>query len=154
MAHEKLRSLGLFLTILVIVGGISWALVSAKQTHATAQEPPSTMPKLTLREDIRDAAINYIRANHDDAAPFLNSFNLAWTGGRIDTGLLGGETYKYQSPDWTVTLQYPVVPNPRYSITAEYSAQSSSGNLGIPYSITWTGTWQNGIIETNYILVQ
>jgi hypothetical protein len=153
MAHPKLQSALVFITILAIVGGISWALVSAKQAQATSQDPPTTMPRLTLREDIRDAAAAYIKANHNDAAQFLN--NLAWTVGKQETNPLGAETYVYQSAGWTVTLRFPVVPNPVYTLTAEFSSQSASGSIGIPYSVTWEGKWQNGsVTETSYVFAQ
>ncbi len=69
--------------------------------------------------------------------------NAAWTGGRVDTTILGSETYIYSSAGWTVTIEYPVVPDPKYTITANYSAN----NL----FVFWQGTDQSGTFtETNY----
>jgi hypothetical protein len=82
--------------------------------------------------------------------------NLAWTGGRTTPeGIVGGETYTYTSPEWNVTITYPVVPNPIYSITADYSATSANSNASIPYRVTWQGTWENGnVTETSYDFAQ
>ena len=151
MAHEKIRAAIVFVTIFAIVGGVSWALVNAQQTP-NQPDQTQTMPKLTIHEQIRDTAITYVARNHPETAQFMN--NLSWTGGRQDTKFLGAETYIYQAQGWNVTIHYPVVANPIYSITAEYSA-SASGGVGIPYRVTWEGTWQNGTItETSFLLVQ
>ena len=36
------------------------------------------MPKLTIRENVRDAVIAYIKDNHPETAQFMD--NLAWNG--------------------------------------------------------------------------
>jgi hypothetical protein len=57
----------------------------------------------------------------------------------------------YYSHGWNVTINYPVVPNAIYNVTADYSATS----VGISYRIIWQGTWQNEVInETSYIFAQ
>ena len=141
----------MFVTIFAIVGGVSWALVNAQQTP-NQPDQPQTMPKLTIHEQIRDTATAYVASNHPETTQFMN--NLSWTGGRQDTKLLGAETYSYQSQGWDVTIHYPVVVNPIYSITAEYSALASGG-VGIPCRVIWEGIWQNGAItETSFLLIQ
>ena len=152
MAHEKIRAALLFATILAIVGSISWAIANAAQTQANTQGP-ETMPKLAIQEYIRDAAVTYIKANHADATEFLN--NLFWTGGRQDTKLLGAETYTWQSQGWSITIHYPVVAQPTYKITADYSPQQTPESMGIPYRIVWEGTWRNdSLTETSYTFAQ
>jgi hypothetical protein len=101
------------------------------------QEPEKPFP-----EQARDAAVSYIKANHPDAAQFINGFD--WAGGRqTPEGLDGAETYSYVSQNWNVTIHYPVVPNPSYAVMANYTHGDAS--------IAWEGTWQNGdIAETNY----
>ncbi|MFB3889050.1 MAG: hypothetical protein ACE14S_06125 [Candidatus Bathyarchaeia archaeon] len=155
MQHRKLVSLITFLVVFGSVAGISWALVNAHSrpasTDETPPDEPQVMPKLTIHEDIRDAVIAYVRENHPEAAQFMN--DLAWTGGRQETGLLGSETYVYQSQGWTVTLKYPVVPNPAYEIAVDYSTASSQ--VSIPYRVTWQGTFQNGCVtEASYSFAQ
>lgn len=152
MAHEKIKSLIVFAAIFAIVGGISWALVNAQQ--ASQEEGlPQTMPKLRLYEDIREAAIAYIKDTHPEAKEFTN--DLTWTGGKQETGLLGSETYIFKADGWQVTIQYPVVPNPTYDINIDYNIPTSSGTISIPYAIAWTGTFTDGVItEISYMLVQ
>ena len=152
MVHEKIRAALLFITIIAIVGSISWAIANTTQTHANMEEP-KTMPKFDPQQYIRDAAVAYIKANHANAAQFLN--DISWTGGRQETNLLGAETYVWQSQGWNVTINYPVVAQPTYKITASYSAPQTSGIVGIPYRIVWEGTWQNdALTETSYTFAQ
>jgi hypothetical protein len=81
--------------------------------------------------------------------------NLAWTGGRVNSNLLGAETYIYLSSGWNLTISYPVVANPVYKIIADYSAVSAAGEVSVPYRIVWQGTWHNGAItETEYTFAQ
>jgi uncharacterized protein (UPF0333 family) len=142
LAHEKLKSLIVMVAVFACVGAISWVVVNS---HAHSEVSP--------QEQARDAATAYIRANHSETEQFTE--NLAWTGGSENTGLLGAETYTYLSQGWNVTIHYPVVANPVYNITADYSAASTSANASIPYRITWQGTWENGCItETSYNFAQ
>jgi hypothetical protein len=78
--------------------------------------------------------------------------DLVWTGGRVTPpNIVGAETYMYYSLGWNVTINYPVVPNAIYQITADYSAVST----GIFYRAIWKGTWQNEVInETSYVFAQ
>jgi hypothetical protein len=142
LANRKLSAVLTFIVIVAIVGGISWALISS-----------SAAPELSVQKQIRDNAMTYIKTNHTETAQFMN--NLAWTGGRTTPdGIVGAETYTYLSQGWNVTITYPVIPNPTYTITADYSA-TSSGGASIPYRVMWQGTWENGTItETSYDFAQ
>ncbi|MCW4005945.1 MAG: zinc-ribbon domain-containing protein [Candidatus Bathyarchaeota archaeon] len=112
-----------------------------------------TPKELSTQEQVRNQVMAYIEANHPETAVFMQVF--AWTGGRVDTGLIGAETYTYLSSGWNVTLQYPVVPNAPYTVTADYSATTADGQASIPYRIIWTGTWQNNTItEESYVFAQ
>ena len=104
----------------------------------------------STQEQIRNSVMVYLENNHNEVAQFLG--NLNWTGGRATpTGLVGAETYTYLSGGWNVTITYPVIPNPTYRVTADYSAQG----ISIPYRVIWEGTWQNGAItETSYTFAQ
>ena len=77
MAHEKIKSLIVFVTIFAIVGGISWALVNAQQA-SQEQGPPQAMPKLRLHEDIRDAALNHVKDNHPETSTIHKRPILDW----------------------------------------------------------------------------
>jgi len=152
MAHEKIRAALLFVTIIGIVGGISWVIASETQPQANAQEP-KPVPKSDVQQYIRDTAVAYIKANHADAGQFLN--NLSWMGGKTEANLLGAETYTWQSQGWNITICYPVVAQPTYRIIADYSEQQTLGSTGIPYRIIWEGNWQNDVLsETNYSFAQ
>jgi hypothetical protein len=101
---------------------------------------------------IRDSIMNYIKINHNQTAQFMQ--NLNWNGGRVETGLVGAEKYNYTTLNpvpgaagWTVTLDYPVVLDPVYTVTANYTQTG----VQTPYNVSWTGTWQSGAItETSY----
>ena len=157
MSHRKLISLLVLVTIFASAGGITWAFVNAQQaneqtqTPETSDTPPSNMPKLMIHEEMRDATMTYIKEQHPEAAEFITNF--AWTGGRIDTNLLGAEKYVYECQGWKVTITYPVIPNPVYNVLAEYHVPE--GTIGVPYSLNWQGTIENGVIaETSYCLAQ
>jgi hypothetical protein len=146
LAHEKTRALIVFIAIFAIVGGVSWALVSAQQPPQDQNtiEPP-------VQEYVRNVVIAHLESSHPETAPLLS--DLDWSGGRVETGLLGSETYLYESHGLQVTIQNAVVPNPLYSITVNYTLPQ--GEMGIPYSLTWEGTLQDGnIIETAYSFAQ
>jgi len=106
--------------------------------------------ELSTQQKIRDSVMDYIKFNHPETAQFMN--NLVWKGGRTTPqNLISAETYVYTSEGWKFTINYPVVPNPLYNITADYSATS----ISIPYRIIWIGSWQNWCInETSYIFAQ
>jgi hypothetical protein len=103
---------------------------------------PSSSPVPLTQEQIRDAAMNYIKAYHSETLEFMT--NLSWVGGRATPeGIVGAETYVYTCSNWTVTSQYPVVLDPIYTITANYSATD--------ILISWEGTCENRTMrETNY----
>ena len=96
----------------------------------------------------------YLKTNHPETDQFMS--NLAWTRGRTTPeGILGAETYTYNSREWNVTIRYPVVPNPIYTVKTDYSATAASGGASIPYRVIWEGTWRNGTItETSHTFAQ
>jgi uncharacterized protein (UPF0333 family) len=103
---------------------------------------PSPEPQIFTVEQVRDAAMAYIMANHTETGSLMA--NLSWTGGRQDTGLLGSELYLYNGGNWTVEIRYPVVQNPVYTISSNYTEGDAT--------VAWTGTCQNlTITETSYV---
>ena len=115
--------------IVIITGGYLGYTYYASQTQNNTTPRPSV-------EQIRDQAMVYIEANHTETVQVMQ--NLNWSGGRQETGLLGSEKYVYCSGNWSVSIQYPVVPNPTYTITANYSSQT--------VTVDWSGTYQNGAL--------
>ncbi len=151
MAHEKIRAALLFMAIMAIAGGISYAIANATLTQANPHETESAS-RFDLQGFIRDQAATYIRTNHIETAQFLA--NLSWTGGKQNKELLGAETYTYQNQGWNVTIKYPVVSTPVYNITFDYTV-NSTGTIGIPVRIIWEGQFQNdNITETSYSFAQ
>jgi hypothetical protein len=134
MPPQKFLIIIAITVVVIIVGSVGIILIN--QINPLT---PQTLPP----EQIRDQIINHIRISHPETASLMS--NLDWTGGRQDTGLVGGEIYIYSTHNgWTVTIPYPVVPNPIYSVNATYA----SANM----SVDWYGTIEsNGIItETSY----
>jgi uncharacterized coiled-coil protein SlyX len=115
-----------------------------------AQIAQNKTSELFMQEKNRDSVMDYIKSNHPETAQFMNG--LAWIGGRTTPpDLIGAETYFYTSNGWKFTINYPVIPNPIYNITADYSATST----GIPYRVIWKGSWQNWCInETSFVFAQ
>jgi hypothetical protein len=143
LAHQKLSTVLTFIVVVAIVSGVSWLLISS-----------NAAPELSVQEQVRDDAMTFIKTSHPQTAQFMN--NLAWTGGRTTPeGIVGGEMYTYTSPGWNVTITYPVVLNPIYTITADYSATSANSGASIPYRVMWQGSWENGnVTETDYTFAQ
>jgi hypothetical protein len=140
LSNKKLVLIVAIVCIIVAVICLSWVLANSHSNEV-----------LSIQEQVREDAIQYIKTNHPETVQFMN--NLVWTGGRVETQLLGAETYTYSSQGWQVTIQYPVVPKPTYTITANYTVPE--GNVSIPYAVNWQGTWNNRTItETAYTFAQ
>ena len=135
--------------IVIIVAGVAaWALLNSNQPSNPSSTPtPTASPQATQtpepiseQEQIRDAVVTFIQDNHARTSEIMTDLN--WTGGE-SSSIPGYVTYVYCSGDWSVTIGYPVVLNPIYSVNASYT----SGDV----TVTWTGKYENGaIIETNY----
>ena len=152
MKRQTLLIIIAIAAVVIIVGGYAtWALLNSNQPGslaatpsptATATPEPSSSTGDTVQKQVRDASMNYIKANHEETIQLMT--DLSWTGGRQETGLLGGETYIYTSAGWVVTIKYPVVANPSYTVTANYSSGYAS--------VAWQGTYQDQTFtETSYI---
>ena len=154
------------LAVVIIVGGLSWNLFNPNQPtvppsgNSQTTQPPSNLPEASdstvtntsettnppeysaLPEEVKDAAIAYVKTKHSRTVQFMT--DLAWTGSRLDSEELGKETYVYyDASGWTVTVQWSLVSNPVYNVSAELN---SGENF-----ILWQGTYQNGnITETSY----
>jgi hypothetical protein len=158
MARQALI-VGIVIVAIALIGSgiIAWNSMSSKQPSAspsptatpaasltptlspTAEASPT--PEILTREQIRDAAMTHIQANHSETAQLMT--NLSWAGGKQDTGLLGSVVYLFNSTGWSIKIQNPVVPNPIYDISADYSVGS--------VSVAWRGTYHSGVVtETSY----
>ncbi|MCX8150858.1 MAG: hypothetical protein N3D85_05095 [Candidatus Bathyarchaeota archaeon] len=146
MKQQKILLIMIAVIIIIVVGGYGvWSLITSNSPRA-APIPNGLTPAPYASEDntvsqIRDLAMNFIRNTHAETVPLMN--NLSWVGGRQETGLLGSETYIYTSTEWVVSITYPVVPNPTYTITITYSSGGGS--------VSWQGLCENqNVIETSY----
>ena len=159
------------LAVVIIIGGLSWTLVNSNQPTQNSSSlpesqnpevPPATSPgssdnpsnatnsdssgtsfpeTAALPEEVKDAAIAYIKTTYPKVAQFMT--DLAWTGGRLETGDVSTETYIYYASDWTVTVEWLLVSNPTYKVSANYTSAETL--------IVWQGTYQNGNVkETSY----
>jgi hypothetical protein len=97
----------------------SYASVNLHTSSTATPTPSPSSSPLSTQEQARDAIMGYLRTNHNETAVYMQ--NLAWTGGRATpAGIVGAETYTYLSNGWNITMQYPVYPNPLYTVTAKY----------------------------------
>jgi hypothetical protein len=119
--------------IIVITGGYLAFIYLPSQNGNNGNQNNEQQTSLSTVEQIRGGALLYLAANHTETLPLMGEFS--WSGGKQDTGGLGAETYVYTHGSWSVVIDYPVVPNPLYTITVDYSSHDVSAN--------WMGTFQN-----------
>jgi hypothetical protein len=106
------------------------------ESQKDAPEPP---------EFTRDTTIDYILQAHEELAAL--QVPLSWEMQNLTPGLLGASNLQYTRDGWTVTVRYPVVLEPTYTIDVDYTGE---------VSFQWSGTVsQDGnISETNFAVVQ
>ena len=109
---------------------------TAPETQKDVPEPP---------EFARDTAIDYILQAHEELAAL--QVPSSWEMQNLTPGLLGAANLQYTRDGWTVTVRYPVVLEPTYTIDVDYTGE---------ISFQWSGTVnQDGnISETNFSVVQ
>jgi hypothetical protein len=126
--------------LIVVVSGIYIGYSGILNDTSTN---PTPTPEVPTQETVRDSAITYIAENHADIESL--TADLAWTGARQDTGLVGSDTYIYTAGNWNVTITNPVVPDPTYTVSAVYTDAASQ------VIIEWQGTYQNNeVAETSF----
>lgn len=116
--------------IAVITGGILGYTYLQGQNQPAPSNPAQTTNEI---ENIRDQALTYVAANHTQTLSLTPTGH--WSGGRVDTGLLGAETYQFTNGNCQIDIHYPVVLNPIYTINC------TAGGL------SWSGTYQGGAIN-------
>ena len=126
----KKITIGLVL-ILVFLMGLSSCVGSETQ-----QEPDTDN---NMADEMLNNVMDYIKANHPDAAPFIKE-NMSWTQSS-SIKRVGYTEATYNSDGWAVTIGHAVTAEIIYEIKAEYH----SGE------IVWTGTVKNSTItEESY----
>ncbi len=131
MKMAKVLIIALIAALIIIIVGGYFAY-----TYFANQNPLNTQPTALSVEQIRDKAMIYLATNYVETVNLMN--DLSWSGGRMDTGLLGSDLNLYDSGSWSMSIQNPVVADPIYTISANYS----SGDV----AVEWTGTSQDGSI--------
>lgn len=121
--------------IVVIIGGYLGSTYLSSQNGND-----NNTPEVLSLEQIRDRAMLYLMANHTSATPLMN--DLSWSPPQ-ETAIPGSKTFLYSSGNWSLSVHYPVVLNPIYTITANYSAPGCA-------PIQWIGTFQNGAIDEQH----
>ena len=162
------------LAVVIIIGGASWTILDLGKPTTPAdtnntlpdqtpseqpepQNPEDTVPapenstdvpadsQGVTEEQVKDAAMAHIKSTYPVTAQFM--INLTWNGGRLETESLETETYVFYASYWTVTVEWPMVSNPTYKVSAAYSLEETL--------VMWEGSYQNGkITETKYSYTQ
>jgi hypothetical protein len=93
-------------------------------------------------ENARDLAIQYIIENHPELKMEIPE---CWISSvTTEPNMVGSSTIRYQSDNWDILLNYPVVQYPNYEISIQYSGDTA---------FTWSGTVVNTrtVIEDTFI---
>ena len=127
--------------VVIVAAALSTATALGLQNETTP-EPQESAPEPP--EFARDTAIDYILQTHElGAIPVPYS----WETQNLIPGLLGASNLQYTNGGWTITVSYPVVLEPTYTVDVNYTGE---------VSFQWTGTVSQNwtIAETNFTVVQ
>ena len=124
--------------VIVVVAALLTATALGLQNGA-APENQESVPEPP--ESARDTAINYIIQEHEELGTL--SVPSSWEMENLTPGLLGASNLQYTSDGWTVTISYPVVLEPTYTVDIEYAGA---------VSFQWTGTVSQNwaVTETSF----
>ena len=126
----------------IVVAALSTATVLGLQ-NGTAPENQEAVPEPP--ESARDTAITYILQTHEELG--ATQVSTSWTMENLTPGLLGASNLQYTADGWTVTVSYPVVLEPTYTVDVDYS-----GEVCFQWTGTVSQTW--AVAETNFTVVQ
>jgi hypothetical protein len=128
--------------VIIVVAVFSTATALGLQ-NGTTPEPQEYVPEPP--EFARDTAIDYILQTHEELGvlPVPSS----WETQNLTPGLLGASNLQYTGDGWTVTVSYPVILEPTYTVEVDYT-----GEVGFQ----WTGTLsqEGNVVETNFTVAQ
>ena len=126
----------------LVVAALSTATVLGLQ-NGTTPENQVTIPEPP--ESARDTAITYILQAHEELG--AAQVTTSWKMENLTPGLLGASNLQYTADGWTVTVSYPVVLEPIYTVDVDYS-----GEVCVQWTGTVSQTW--AVAETNFTVVQ
>jgi hypothetical protein len=121
---------------LIVLIAISFVVSSCAQpnSHQNANADK------TMAEEMLNGIMNYIKANHPDAKPFIKD-KMSWTQ-NSSIKRVGYTAVTYSGDGWTVTIGHAVTAEVIYEIRAEYNKED----------IVWVGTIQdNTVTENSYV---
>ena len=134
---EKMKKTTIVLAVLVVASLLVATALGLQ--NGTAPENQEGVPEPP--EFARDSAVEFVLQTHEDVgalqAPVL------WETENLTPELLGASNLQYTSDGWTVTVSYPVVLEPTYTVNVDYSGE---------VSFQWTGTVSQNwtITETSF----
>lgn len=130
------------LLVVIVVVAFSTATAFGLQNGITP-EPQESVPEPP--EFARDTAVDYILQTHEEVGAL--SVPSSWETHNLTPGLLGASNLQYTGDGWTVTVSYPVVLEPTYTVEVEYTGEAS---------FQWTGTVSQdwNVAETNFTAAQ
>lgn len=128
--------------VVIVVASLLTATALGLQNR-TPPEPQESAPEPT--EFARNTAIDYILQTHEElgALPVPSS----WETQNLTPGLFGASNLQYTADGWNITVSYPVVLEPTYTVDVDYTGE---------VSFQWTGTVSQNwtVAETNFTVVQ
>ena len=128
--------------VVIVVAALSTATAFGLQ-NGTTPEPQESVPEPP--EFARDTAIDYILQTHQEIGAI--QVPSSWETQNLTPGLLGASNLQYTNGGWTVTVSYPVVLEPTYTVDVDYS-----GEVCFQWTGTVSQTW--AVAETNFTVVQ
>lgn len=145
MANKTLIIVIAVVLIVIAAGSVVW-VCNDPNFNPTPTSTPTPTPD-ALQEQVREKVISFIIEKYNVTADSVMvnpplATDLDWTGGRQETSLLGAETYIYTIDFWTVVIEYPVVPDPTYTVYVDFGRISPQ--------VAWQGTVEDGNVTENY----
>ena len=126
--------------VVIIVGALLTATVLGLK-NGIDSESPEFVPEPP--ESARDKAIYYILEEHKELG--VLQVPASWTMENLTPGLLGASNLQYTAAGWTVTVSYPVVLEPTYTVDVEYT-----GEVCFQWAGTVSQIW--AVAETNFVV--
>jgi hypothetical protein len=119
----------------------AWLIIMALGLLAfpACSQPPPTNGNGVMAGDMLNSVMDYIKANHPDAAAFITE-DMKWTE-TVPDKRPGYTSVTYSAGGWTVTIGHAITPEIIYDVRAEYPGGK----------IVWVGTVKDSLItELSY----
>ncbi len=136
MNESKTVAFNVLCTAIIVVGTAGFI--------GLALSGPQPSDRFIDREDARDLAIDHAFRSH----PELSGVPAATSWETIDLtpqGLVGASKWQYTSEGWTVTVSYPVVQHPIYTVEIWYRGE---------VNFSWSGSVDQAgdVVELEYLV--